>query len=51
MYCTVKAALNMMGLPGGYPRPPLQPLPEPHVSRLREGMRKFGFTLVEAAAE
>lgn len=51
MYCTVKAALNMMGLPGGYPRPPLRPLPEPHVSDLREGMKKFGFTLVEMAAE
>ena len=51
MYCTVKAALNMMGLPGGFPRPPLRPLRESHLKKLREGMRNLGFTLVEAAAE
>ena len=51
MYCTVKAALNMMGLSGGFPRPPLRPLAEPYLSELRDGMTRMGFPLVEAAAE
>jgi len=42
MYSAVKAAMNMVGLPGGYPRLPLRPLGEPHLTQLREGLTKFG---------
>jgi 4-hydroxy-tetrahydrodipicolinate synthase len=42
MYCAVKASMNMLGLPGGYPRPPLRPLTEPHLTQLREGLQRFG---------
>lgn len=42
MYSAVKAAMNIIGLPGGYPRLPLRPLTEPHLTQLREGLAKFG---------
>lgn len=42
MYCAVKAAMNLLGLPGGYPRPPLRPLTGAHLTRLREGLTRFG---------
>ena len=42
MYCAVKAAMNMVGLPGGYPRPPLRPLTGQHLTRMREGLERFG---------
>lgn len=55
MYCAVKAAMNAVGLPGGYPRPPLRPLGEPHVSAIAKGMKTFGVpgagTRLAAAAE
>mgnify|MGYP006277529419 CR=1 FL=1 len=38
----VKAALDLLGLRGGDPRPPLQPLPEKGGERLREVLRKGG---------
>lgn len=44
MYSAVKAAMNMMGMPGGYPRLPLRPLEEPHISEIREGLQRFGIT-------
>ena len=42
MYSTVKAAMNLVGLPGGYPRAPLRPLKEPQLSQLRAGLERFG---------
>jgi 4-hydroxy-tetrahydrodipicolinate synthase len=37
-----KAALNLQGLPGGYPRPPLLPLDEDGVARVRETLVSLG---------
>jgi len=42
MYCAIKAALNELGMPGGYPRLPLRPLTGPHLERMRKGMAEFG---------
>lgn len=42
MYSAVKAAMNMLGMPGGYPRRPLRPLAEPHLSEIRAGLERFG---------
>jgi len=42
MYSAVKAAMNILGMPGGYPRRPLRPLGEPHLSELRAGLERFG---------
>jgi 4-hydroxy-tetrahydrodipicolinate synthase len=42
MYCAVKAAMNCVGLPGGYPRLPLRALGEPHIGVIRQGMKQFG---------
>ena len=50
MYTATKAAMNIRGLPGGYPRLPLRPLGEPHLSELRTGLERLGVTPVEAAA-
>ena len=50
IYAAFKAAMNIRGLPGGYPRPPLQPLGEPHLSELRQGFREFGLGVAEHAA-
>ena len=50
IYCAFKAAMNIRGLPGGYPRPPLRPLGEPHLSELRQGFRDFGLSVAERAA-
>lgn len=38
----MKAALNLRGLPGGYPRPPLLPLTEEEVQRVRETLVSLG---------
>ena len=50
MYCSTKAIMNMLGLPGGYPRLPLRPLGEPHLTELRKGIESLGFAKPEAAA-
>ena len=42
MYCAIKAAMNEVGLPGGYPRAPLRPLTGPHLERIRRGLAEFG---------
>jgi 4-hydroxy-tetrahydrodipicolinate synthase len=42
MYCAIKAAMNEVGLPGGYPRLPLRPLTGPHLDRMRRGLAEFG---------
>ncbi|MDP6805238.1 MAG: 4-hydroxy-tetrahydrodipicolinate synthase [Rhodospirillales bacterium] len=51
MYPATKAAMNIRGLPGGYPRLPLKPLGEPHLTELRDGLKRFGASVLEAAAE
>lgn len=50
MYCAVKAAMNMIGLPGGYPRLPLRPLGEPHLTEIRKGLERFGVPQAPAVA-
>jgi 4-hydroxy-tetrahydrodipicolinate synthase len=42
MYSAIKACMNMKGLAGGFPRLPLRPLGEPHLTQLREGMERLG---------
>jgi 4-hydroxy-tetrahydrodipicolinate synthase len=42
MYCAIKAAMNEVGLPGGYPRLPLRPLAGAHLERMRRGLAEFG---------
>ena len=42
MYCAIKAALNELGMPGGYPRLPLRPLAGAHLERMRRGLAEFG---------
>jgi 4-hydroxy-tetrahydrodipicolinate synthase len=49
-YAAVKAAMNLLGLPGGYPRLPLRPLGEPHLTELRTGLGKLGFAMLRDAA-
>jgi len=48
MYCSTKAIMNMLGLPGGYPRKPLLPLGEPHLSELRAEAEKQGLFRLHA---
>jgi 4-hydroxy-tetrahydrodipicolinate synthase len=42
LYCATKAAMNMLGLPGGVPRLPLRPLPPESEASLRRGMAALG---------
>jgi 4-hydroxy-tetrahydrodipicolinate synthase len=42
MYCAIKAAMNELGLPGGYPRLPLRPLTGTHLERMKRGLAEFG---------
>lgn len=49
LYAATKAAMNMLGRPGGYPRPPLRPLAEPAVSELRRDLIEFGYDIRAAA--
>ncbi|MGE4562695.1 MAG: dihydrodipicolinate synthase family protein, partial [Rhodospirillales bacterium] len=51
LYPAIKAGMNLQGLPGGYPRPPLRPLDEPDITELRDGMNILGFELLPLAAE
>ena len=51
MYCSVKAGMNMLGLPGGHLRNPLRSLKEPHLSQIRDGLVALGFKPAQAAAE
>ncbi len=50
-YAAVKAAMNILGLPGGTPRLPLRPLGEPHLGELRHGLARLGLIVAKAAAE
>ncbi len=49
LYSATKAAMNMLGKPGGLPRAPLRPLAEPHLSELRRGLIDLGFDARAAA--
>lgn len=40
-----KAALNVQGLPGGYPRKPILPLEEQHLDTIRSTLRALGKTV------
>jgi 4-hydroxy-tetrahydrodipicolinate synthase len=44
----MKTALNLRGLPGGYPRPPLLPLSNDEVERVRDTLRELGLAPVPA---
>ncbi len=48
-YAAVKAAMNILGLPGGFPRLPLRPLGEPHLGELRLGLARLGLLTTKAA--
>ncbi len=50
LYCATKAAMNMLGLPGGYPRLPLRPLGAAQQAELRVGLARLGFAVEHAAA-
>ncbi|MSO54106.1 MAG: 4-hydroxy-tetrahydrodipicolinate synthase [Rhodospirillales bacterium] len=50
-YTSVKTAMNILGLPGGFPRRPLTLLGEPHVSQIKQGLAELGVRKVAAAAE
>ena len=50
LYCSIKAGMNLQGLPGGYPRPPLRPILEPDLTEIRIGMEQMGFKIVSRAA-
>ena len=50
LYTGLKACMNLIGLPGGYPRLPLRPLGEPHLSELKVGMERLGVAAPRAAA-
>ena len=42
LYPATKAAMNMLGLPGGLPRPPLRPLAAAQLAGLRDGLVELG---------
>ncbi|MCY3873305.1 MAG: dihydrodipicolinate synthase family protein [Rhodobacteraceae bacterium] len=50
MYSASHAAMNVLGLRGGYPRAPLQPVGEPHLTELREGFEELGINGTRAMA-
>ena len=50
LYCGTKAAMNILGLPGGDPRLPLRPLGEPHLAALRAGFERHGLLAARTAA-
>lgn len=49
LYVSTKAAMNILGLPGGYPRLPLRPLAADLTARLKDELVKFGLTPAAAA--
>lgn len=42
LYVSIKAAMNLFGRPGGYPRLPLRPLGEVELNQLRGALEKLG---------
>jgi 4-hydroxy-tetrahydrodipicolinate synthase len=49
LYVSTKAAMNILGLPGGYPRLPLRPLSAQLEARLRDGLARLGLEPAAAA--
>jgi dihydrodipicolinate synthase/N-acetylneuraminate lyase len=49
MYAALKGGMQLLGLPGGYPRAPLQPLSGADMRELADGMRTLGISLPAAA--
>ena len=49
LYVSTKAAMNILGLPGGYPRLPLRPLEPELREKLRAGLEELGLTPSTAA--
>ena len=49
LYVSTKAAMNILGLPGGYPRLPLRPLEPALREKLRAGLEELGLTPSTAA--
>jgi dihydrodipicolinate synthase/N-acetylneuraminate lyase len=49
MYAALKAGMQLLGLPGGLPRAPLQPLGAKDRRELADGMRALAITLPAAA--
>jgi dihydrodipicolinate synthase/N-acetylneuraminate lyase len=49
MYAALKGGMQLLGVPGGFPRAPLQPLSSAELRELAEGMRGLGITLPAAA--
>ncbi len=50
LYCGTKAAMNILGLPGGDPRLPLRPLGEPHLAALRVGLERHDLLAARTVA-
>ncbi|MFO0998599.1 MAG: dihydrodipicolinate synthase family protein [Alphaproteobacteria bacterium] len=50
LYCSTKAAMNALGLPGGFPRLPLRPLDPAQDADLRRGLVRLGFAVEVAQA-
>jgi 4-hydroxy-tetrahydrodipicolinate synthase len=48
LYVSTKAAMNLLGLPGGYPRLPLRPLAPELTEKVRAGLVRLG--LMQSAA-
>jgi len=42
---TIKAAMNLMGQPGGYPRPPYLPLEEPAIKQVHKILKQVGLLI------
>lgn len=45
----VKAALNLRGLPGGYPRRPILPLKEPEIARVERILRQINVEIKDSS--
>ena len=50
-YASLKAAMNIVGLPGGWPRPPLRPIAGAQLEELRSGLQAIGIVRDSAAAQ
>jgi len=49
LYPSIKAGMNLQGMPGGYPRMPLRPLTGKHLKEVRDGMARLGFKVAPVA--
>jgi dihydrodipicolinate synthase/N-acetylneuraminate lyase len=50
LYAVLKAGMNIIGLPGGLPRSPLQPIVGAHLADLERGLRGLGLDRLNKAA-